>query len=242
VLIVLGACPARAAGINLSWDDCGEHGAYDKSGSANFSCNTNSSGPGLSAQLVGSYVLGTTITDVVANTMVIELGRADARLVPWGDFQTGRSRQLVAAFRNASTSCSDWPGSSEVVGNLTPLFGFGRANMERLNLVAVFNSGAPQTVTAGIETESFTLTINNAATVGNGSCGGCNTPICIVLRSIVINEFPAHQVPLNLSVPDYRNWVTWFGGSPSCPCIGSAFDCRDPVHHSSWGQVKGMYR
>jgi hypothetical protein len=185
--------------------------------------------------MIGTYVLGSTLTDVVANEMVLDLQTSGGTLAPWWDFQVCRAGQLVAVFRNAGTSCFDWPGTAAVSGNLTSTAGFGGPDRERLKLIAAFTSGSPQTVNAGDETVSFTLTINNGATVGTGACAGCLSPTCIVLNSIIVNESPARPVPVQLSNPQNFNFVTWFAGAPNCP--GAT-----PTHQSSWGSVKSMYR
>jgi hypothetical protein len=144
---------------------------------------------------------------------------------------------LAFASRNPNTSCIDWPGSAGVSGNMTVERDFGGPGRARIKLIAAYTSGAPQPVLAGDEMISFTLTVNNAKTVGTGACAGCNSPMCMVFNQVIINQAPAETPQLTVSNPDLRNFVTWNdnGNVTGCPGV-------TPTHKSTWGQVKSQYR
>jgi hypothetical protein len=83
---------------------------------------------------------------------------------------------------------------------------------------------------------AFVLGISSANSFdeGFGLCAGCNVPACFVLNSLEVFSAGQGRVRI-LETPDVRNWVTWQGGVSPCP--GAT-----PVRHSSWGQVKALYR
>ena len=84
---------------------------------------------------------------------------------------------------------------------------------------------------AATEYYSFTLRINHSKTVGTGACGGCSTPIYIMLAQVNVttptladNRLLAG--PLDGAVSDLVSWN-------ALPV---------PVRASSWGAVKSLYR
>jgi hypothetical protein len=69
--------------------------------------------------------------------------------------------------------------------------------------------------------------------------GGCSTPACMVLNSVLIRRLPGSAVEeVLLSDPEFAgaNVVVWQ------PLLGAA-DCASvPTRRNSWGAVKALYR
>jgi hypothetical protein len=250
VCLAVSGSSAWAAGVNLGWDDCAGLGATptNKFGTPSFSCNTNASGAGLSSSIVGSYVLATSISNFVGMEAVLDMVSPPGYsqpMTPWWDFGNFpaiatpgcRASQMAVTFRNVATACMDWPGPAPVTGNFTVERDFGGQGHARIKLIAAYQSGTPQPVNAGDEMVAFTLTINNARTIGAGSCAGCTTPMCMVLWSISIGQSPTANPWLTLNNTDVVNFVTWNDASNSTGCPGVV-----PTVRSTWGQVKSLYR
>jgi hypothetical protein len=241
---------AQSHGINLAWDDCGVNGAVNHNGSPtlNFVCNSNSNANSMASTMMGSYLLGTPIPNLVCIDAVIDIETNTPAIVPWWSFDTNptapgcRAGQITFAFRSSGLSCLDWPGASPVTGNIAFQACINAENAARIRLVGGYSGGTPQLVPADEEHVAFTLTINNGLTVGAGSCPGCSTPACIVLRSLTIIQSPGPT--LVITNPADGNNVTWFAGTSNCPGADDAgfFSCYTPTHRTTWGQVKEMYR
>jgi len=246
-LLALSVSSAMATGVNLAWDDCAGVGGglADKFGTANFSCNSNLSSAGRASSIVGTYVLGTGIPNLVGMESVLDMMTPGGVLAPWWDFGNFpalatpgcRAGNLVVAFRSVATSCFDWPGSANVSGNMTVERDFGGPGRARIKLIAAYTAGSPQPVNAADEMLAYVLTINNAKTLGSPNCTGCNSAMCMVLNEISIGQAPAASPTLRLQSPDVQNYVTWNDATNTTGCPGVT-----PTHRSSWGQVKSLYR
>jgi hypothetical protein len=247
--IAAGSTAAFATGVNLGWDDCAGVGGApgDKFGTAAFSCNTNASGAGSSSSIVASFVLATSIPNFVTIEAVLDMRTitADHGLAPWWDFGNFpsvatpgcRVGEMLYSFRNAGTSCMDWPGPAPVTGNMTFERGIASPNAARIRLIAAYTSGTPQPIVAGDEMVAFTFVINNAKTVGTGSCAGCATPVCMAFDQLVVGQSPAVTPQLTLQDADVRHFITWNDAAGTTGCPGIV-----PTHTSTWGQVKSLYR
>src|SRR5205823_13109097 len=75
-LVVLSASTATAAGINLSWNDCGILGAQ----TLGFACNTNT---GLPFTMIGSYIPPAGINGLVGLSSQIDIVTDSATLPDW---------------------------------------------------------------------------------------------------------------------------------------------------------------
>jgi hypothetical protein len=235
---------AHGSGLNIGWDDCAGVGgaASNKYGTASFSCNTNSSAPGVTSAIVGSYSLPGSISGFWGVEVSMTMRSAAFPIAAWWDFTnypapTGcRVGELGYTFRSAATSCYDWPGSAPVAGTMTFEAGVGGPTRADIRLSGSYASGAPQPVVAGNEYVALVLTIGNAKTVGAGSCEGCASPVCFLFTKLVLVQSPAAPVPLTLTTPDQLNYITWNDAANVLPCYGT------PIQRSTWGQVKGLYR
>jgi hypothetical protein len=243
LLLVLSASLAIAApGLHLSWDDCGANGSQDRGlAGSGFSCNSNSNAAGRANLLVGTYIAPPGVTNLAANEVVLDYQMGGGSLPVWWNFNdqnclgggTGRAGQLLFAFRSGS-SCNDWPGSAGVSGNMT--VDNILPDRARIKLIGAFTSGNPQPLVADQEYNSFTLTINNAGTLGT-ACPGCATPGCFVLNQIILNTFPESDPQIILTNPGPNGSHTLWRGGTGLGCPGAT-----PTQKSTWGQLKSLYR
>jgi hypothetical protein len=117
-------------------------------------------------------------------------------------------------------------------------------NTERIELGNLdFTQGS--NVGAGPEYIVAALRLSVVRTTGSGSCGGCEIPVCIAVRSVsftrVLGQPPILVLYQPLNGTD-ANFVSWQGGGS--PVVGGAIGCpaATPVRRTVWGSVKTMYR
>ena len=143
-------------------------------------------------------------------------------------------------FTGGPFNCFDyWQGGA---------IGGASANIPSGNRVRLLSTAALPTgdsrigpIEAGTEVYTFKLTMNNAKTVGLGSCGGCEDEACIVLNSILVTQVPGTpNGNFTITTPGIAHHVLWHGWSTTDPahnCLGYS-----PVRDRTWGAVKAMYR
>jgi hypothetical protein len=162
----------------------------------------------------------------------------------WQVYNIGVCRQtaLSVAFDFSSspaTSCSDmWFGQG--TGGLgayqtfwtSPQVPSGLADQARIRLAAAVPSTSPMQLSANTEYYAFKLIVSNAKTVGTGACGGCQTPVCIMLSELnVVQSDGQHENMLQAAT---SNLITWQGAS-SCPGAMAS-------QNSTWGQIRSILR
>jgi len=86
--------------------------------------------------------------------------------------------------------------------------------------------------------------VSNIKTVGTGACAGCQTGVCIVFNSILLNT-PILANDRTLSGPSNgtdSNYCMWQGGGN--PTVGVITGCpaATPTKQRTWGAVKALYR
>ena len=215
------------AGVNLFWEECGGEGG---SVLETFSCDTNEG----THTLVASFVPVADITPVALEAVVDfcsmyfgfpdwwQLGEGGCRsgaLLPSADFTT-----------SPGITCADpWHGNVNTYANYS--MHPGSWNTARIT-VAVWPL-FPPTLQAGTEYYGFKLRISSQNTVGDSSCAGCSTPICLVLNQINLVDAQGGQQPL--SQPAINMAGHWQQVLPGCPFVV-------PTRASTWGMIKGMYR
>lgn len=244
-LLLLSSVPGAALaaqGISLAWDHCLADGGIQNKV---FACDTNSG----ENRLVGTFQLGSNMSNVVAAEIVLQLATAGVALPAWWDVYNAGSCRPTALSVNSSAdpgdvSCPDWSGGQMFVGIGAYCGSAGTcvdhpalANQVRIKLVEAVAQQFATTLTGGQEYFAFNLVIQNAKTVGTGSCPGCLTPACIVLNSIdVIAAGDAGHRKLTTASSPGGNYVTWQGGGgTNCPAA-------TPARNSTWGSVKSLYR
>jgi hypothetical protein len=228
----------KSAGINLSWDDCGSHGAQLRA----FACDTNAG----SNTLVGSFVAPAGVEQMDGNEFVLYLESADVLLPGWWSLRSVlcRAGSLNANFDFTAGpfNCSDY-WQNGAIGKI--VMDAPAGNHARIRGAVALPSGDPRItpVPEGTHVYSFKATIDNAKTTGNGACGGCASLVCIVLQSIKLDQ-PLPLPSILVANVDGRNWVSW--QCPSFPVLDapglcSFTSCPTPARSQTWGQIKQLY-
>ena len=230
VLLALTATAASAAGVNLSWTDCGNAGQQNRT----FACQVNTG----NNVLVASFDPPAGLTRVVGINLIYDLQSASDPLPAWWDlFNPGACRSgpsLNTVFGNAS--CVDY-FLGNGAGGVTAYFPTG-TNKRRMGGSWSANEADAGPVDAGTEYYGVNIVISNLKSVGTGSCAGCQDPVCIVLNEVLIAQ-PAGtpgESPV-VTNPRDRNFATWQGGAVIGGCPGAT-----PTVNKTWGQVKSIYR
>jgi hypothetical protein len=250
LLLALTASIASAApGVNLKWTDCfGDLGATNR----NFTCTTN----GGSNVLVASFELGAALPGVSGLEVVIDLASAASPLPAWWGFKnagTCRTGSLgvIGAPPGADVVCQDWSGGlAQGTSVAAYQIGISGPNTARILEVTAVPAGSGQDLAGATEYFAIQTTINNAKTVGTGSCAGCSSPVCIICNSIKcatppVAGQPSRDVLLSgpTDVTGTSNFATWQGGL-GVIVQGRPSGCPQavPTHTNTWSSVKGLYR
>jgi len=242
LLAVTASVAAAAAGVGLRWNSCnGDGGLANRS----FACNSNT---GVNA-LVGTFEMGGDLLGVVGTEIVIDLASADPTLPAWWAFRNvGTCRQTSLTMNSTisatAVNCVDWAAGASAGGIGAYNIGARGANTARLVAALAVPAVGATDLAPGTEYFSFNLNINNAKTVGTGSCAGCQNPVCIVFNSINVVP-PAPAVGTKLTGPSNgtdSHFATWQGGAGVV--VGALIGCpaATPTTNKTWGQVKTLYR
>jgi len=244
LLLALTATVASAAqGVNLRWSGCiGDAGTQNRA----FACNTN---VGTTNALVASFELGADISLSSGQELVLDLASATNPLPAWWAFKnTGTCRQSSLTMNTVppatAVNCVDWASGAETGGLGAYNIGERGPNTARIKIAIAVPAAALTDLFAGQEYFSCNLNINNAKSVGAGSCAGCLDPVCIVFNSIKCTT----QIPANdrtISGPTNGTdsfFATWQGGG--APVVGVVTGCpaATPTRNATWGKVKSLYR
>jgi len=239
-----------AQGLNLAWNHCQGEGTGVQN--LAFACDTNSG----TSVLTGSFILSSDYSPVSGMEIILDLAAASATLPAWWEFHNaGSCRQSSLHFDIlgdlSESVCQDpWFGHSAAGGIAAYCGQLGTcvdhpssANVVRFKAAAAVPPSQLMSLSVGTEYFAFHLGIDHARTVGTGSCGGCATPVCIVLNTIRLSR------PTGLgdrfmgagSAPG-SNVATWQGGGS--PVNGANVGCpaATATHRSAWAEVKSLYR
>lgn len=229
-----------AFGCNLRWDRC-----YADGGTANrnFACDTN---VGVET-LVASFVPGVDVGSVGEIDLIVDIASASPTLPAWWQFKnTGSCRvtSLTLFPVVPPVACPPWnveavPSVGQYVTNVS-----GSPNRARIVAAAAVPAESRQNLLAGQEYFALNIHINHAKTVGTGACTGCQTPVCMVLQSVLMRS-PVPNETCWVSGPANHvdsHFATWQGGG--VPVVGEKIGCpaATPARSSSWGSVKSLYR
>jgi len=142
----------------------------------------------------------------------------DASATPGGCADPWQGRELVFNYVNWSTAA--FPRYGDILAA-------NRAKLYVRHIVAA--NGVP--LPGGVEYYGFTVTISFAKTVGAGACGGCSTPVTIVLNRV--NVVGSNFFSLTTSLDN--QCLRWQAGGVT-PCSAT------PTRSSTWGMLKSLYR
>lgn len=220
VLLLAMAGASFAAGLNLSWDNCGSSGIADKT----FACAAPSS-----QTLVGSFVPATS-QDPTSTTNLIDIQVAGASMPTF--WAVGSSTTTLGPRFTMGTgtgpigACASW--MSEAPDNANSRIQNG--NRVRLKIVPLL--GAPGNhINPGQETVAFSVTVNNDAS----DVAGCQTGACVVFNESFVED-AFNGTDERLSAPQVRNFVSLQGGG-GVPCPAAT-----PTQKATWGSIKAIYR
>ena len=233
-MLVLGAGAASAAGINLSWNDCGAAGTQN----VTFACNSNAGAP---FTMVGSFIPPAGVDNFLGISAQVDITTDQATLPDWWKHGNGQCRGTTGLntdfnFTSGPFTCTDFY-AGQAAGGFAYDVGYGTAARARFRIqcaVPIDNKGPVDPAT---EYYAFKGVILRSKTTGAGSCAGCSNPGCIVLNEIQLFQPPDAGFDPSITNPADRNYVTWQSApaSPICPQ-------STPTKSSTWGQVKSLYR
>lgn len=220
---------ARAAGVNLSWDECGPAGQPNRT----FACDTDTG----RSVLVGSVVSPVRLERFVGADIAMDLQTGtlccSAGPMPsWWDLSspTGCRAGALSMSVDFSSPPSGGTACRSVFGG-TGGGGIGAYNLgfggpSRARLVA-FWAQPYETVLTTVETYIFRFVIDHRRTIGADACEGCHVPVVIVLNMIRLAQ-PAGVGDYEITNAAHEQYVHWSGTTP--------------VRGASWGLLKSLYR
>lgn len=244
-LIALAAIAprARAAGVNLAWNDCGNFGSCNQT----FACDTN--GPGVFT-LVGSFVPPEGVTQFVGEELVVDFLANGAQIPDWWQFKnTGTCRQTAfnasVDFFSGPDHCLDyWQGQGAggiAAWRVGGAIGSGYpANYGRLTMAFAVPPNLVTGLDSSAEYYAFKLTFTKAKTVGTGACAGCDVPVaavfssCRLVQPAGVGDFPLTQ---------WQDWAfaSWQNATYHVYDVG--YSCPPvPAKNKTWGSIKSLYR
>ena len=237
-VLALAAPAAHAGGINLAWGTgCWRDNPATLS---TFACDSNDG----SVSFTVSFAPDIDLDYFDGIRAWLDLQSDSADLPDWWQLtDPGGCRQgslsTSADISATPGGCADpWPGqpinyhfvswrTSVAFPDASPRIPANRAKLY------VDYAIAPPGVTLprGVEYYAFTVTINFAKTMGAGACGGCSTPVTIVLNTVT----PSARTRRALTNPINNQCLRWQAGGVT-PCSAT------PTGSSTWGQIKSLYR
>jgi len=231
-MLALSASLASAAGINLSWDDCGLAGTPSKT----FDCATTT---GVPFTMYASFVPPPGITEFLGISSQMDITSIGA-LPDWWKHGTTQCRGTAGMsvsfdFTSGPFNCTDFFVGQAAGGSAYDV-AFGGPNRARLRVqcaVPIDNRGP---VNQSSQYYAYKVSLQRSKSTGTGSCVGCDVPMCIVLNEIQLFQPPSAGNDPSITNPANSNYVTWQAATvPGCPA-------STPTRNSSWGQVKSLYR
>jgi hypothetical protein len=229
-LLVLACGVARpaAAGINLSWNDCGAFG----SSSTPLTCTSNVGKLLMIVSATPTVTLGQALTQET----VIDIVTSGPTLSPWWDMRASggcRPTSCSASFSfEPLANCAD-PWSGQALGGfdygIAPIFNAPSGTDARIRTVCALPAHSPVVLEAGTEYYMCEIIINKAKTVGLGSCAGCTDDGTFTLESVKISE-PDNAPEGNPTYTTPDNGVVIMTNGPT------------PTLNRTWGRLKALYR
>lgn len=243
-LVMFAATAHAAPGVAIRWNTClGDGGAVNRS----FACNTNAG----NNVAVCSFQLAAPVSDLVATVATLDLVTAAPTLPAWWQyFNLGACRQtsLAAAAIVPPTAvvCLDWAQGAAATGISSYTVGTFGPSSASLVVPTVVGAASIAAAVAGQEYYTISVTVNNAKTVGTGSCSGCNVGACLALRKVDIDlagqaGFPDITLTAPMNGTD-SNFITWQGGVGVPALPGGACSGPTGTRTTTWGSVKALYR
>lgn len=217
-------CPLTAGGVSSTTFLCDEFDEYLAYGA--FVAPAGLDGP------VGSRLSGQDI--------VIDIETASSSLPAYWDFTEGGCRPSSAlAMGFARPSGCTIQRNYWVLGaggiaayrvSTTPGAPTPAPNRARIIGAAGLADANTNTIPVNQNVFSFSLTMTGE---GTSTCGGCNTPVALVLNQITLGLQNGDQA--RVTAPGTNNCISANGATPGMCGATSA-------RNKTWGQVKALYR
>src|SRR5439155_7689941 len=166
ILLALGVSNVSAAGINLSWNDCGRAGAQNQA----FDCASNSSAP---FSIVASYVAPPGLSEFVGLSSELHIFTDQALLPDWWKHGAGECRGSGGLatnfdFTSGPFTCADFYGG-QAQGGFAFDVGYGAPNRARLRIQCAVPYDSRGQVEAGSEYYAYKVNLLRAKSAGPGS-------------------------------------------------------------------------
>ena len=221
----------RSAGINLSWNECGESGSPNQS----FDCSSTSGAP---FKLVGSFIPPAGIGEFLGLSSELQIYSQQPALQDWWKHGSGQCRgtgglSVSFDFTQGFSNCTDVYGGVGA-GGLAYDVGFASPSSARLRIQGAIPIDNRLSLENGVEYYAYTLQIARAS--GGAGCGGCSGVACISVVSIQLFQPPEAGFDPEITHAASRAYASW-QGSPATPCSGA-----NGATSRTWGQVKSLYR
>ena len=220
VMLVVLFAPARAecAGVNIGWDTCGPTGGDRASSSCTSNVGTRS--------FVVSFVPEQAFADAALLNCRLMIRTADGSALPsWWQMAPGACRPdgLDLEFGGlAGVPCDTIPSVQTVWDYVQDAGSPGRADI----VAGTGSSGPGVDLVPGREYFVLRANINYQRTAGADSCGGCWTPMEIVVGFVRVHSQDDSFI---LFDPDRLGIILW---QPDIV----------PAQATTWGQIKRLYR
>lgn len=243
IALAVAALPvgARAAGVDLTWNDCVGSGAETRARS--FSCE----GPrNETYDLVVQFRTPVDVPSLVALTAIVEFQSASgAPLTPFWHYEGGGCDGQVRGYLGgvapyANLSALSGCAAQGVVDPWTagspegPMLVY-TANAQRPGngrFVLTDTELEPVAIPAATACYGFHLTFTNR---NRGACAGCSDPGVLAVRELVL-ESGDGAPPLVLDTSDRSGQCVTINGGASSLC-GAV-----PARATTWGAIKSLYR
>ena len=248
LLAITATVASAASGVNLRWTDCfGDLGAINRTST----CLTNAGNAG---QLVGSFEMNAAgLTGATGVEIVVDVATAGATLPAWWQFKNAGTCRIAQMSVNpvigaSAVLCLDWSAGAGSGGLAAYNIGSGGPNTARMIIGFAVPAAGAQNLLGGQEYFDANILIKNGATVGLGSCPGCEVPACIICNSVKVATPPIVGQPsrdVTLSGPTNgtdSNFALWQGGGGVIVGTRQGCPAAVPTHNSTWSQVKTLYR
>ena len=235
--VALAAPAARAGGFNLTWGT----GCWRDNPATleTFACDSNDA----SVSFTVSAAPNKGLLDFYEIEAWLDIQSDSSELPDWWQLtDPGGCRQgslsTSADITATPGGCADpWQGhpiTFQGANWMTAAFPDGLPSVpaNRAQLRVYYGIPGPGvTLPSGVEYYGFTVTINFVKTVGAEACGGCSTPVTIVLNQVILWS----QLRHNLTTPLDNQCLRWQAGGAT-PCSAT------PARSGTWGQLKSLYR
>src|SRR5262249_9749444 len=186
---------------------------------------------------VASFVLPAAVTGAGAFSGVIDIIAADVTLPEWWNFRFCRSGSVdVNILAAGPVLCPNPLGFCLVDGDFTGILpAVPAANGLRLQFVRTNCAGpAGHDLAAGVEYLGPVVSMNFNRTVGSPSCGGCATPVCLILTQLQVSANSGTVLLTQPAIPPDGNVITWQGAGLS----GGVCQAATPPRGAAWGEIK----